>query len=176
MLSGEKGVELFVLGDEGRFESSVLLASKYRKLDTAIDDQGRIAVAVAGNDAGTVEGAVIDVGTLPGAEWHTLGHSANHAGQRVRVIASGDRFVAAWQDDENSIEAVAFDGRGTKGTAVDVGPGSRSRTSHFFDVQATGEQLTFWWEDGGELFRRRLPTALTAYPVLESLSESFCKR
>jgi hypothetical protein len=171
------GLTEFTLSDDGVVDTTVLRNLRLAEFAMAIDAAGRIAIVTVRVDDGLIEGAVSDVSGLGAAQWRVLGRRARTIAARpqLRVTASGSRFVAAWINDENGrhIEALDFNATGPSGHVVEIGRASPRGTSAFFDLQATDDALHFFWDDGDQLYYRRLPASLATYASFEDLAR-FC--
>jgi hypothetical protein len=186
LLSNHDGLALYLLADDGRFDTIPLRNLTVHQFDAAIDPAGRLAIVAARNanpelpdDTGTIEAAIVDAARPERAEWRTLRHDVQVIGhlREVQVVTTADGFAAAWINEVagRRIEATNIDARGRGGLVVDVGQARPRGHSPLLDLQAKGEELLFWWDDGEHLFQRRLPSSLSGYALVNALAGRFCR-
>ena len=172
------GLTMFALSDEGVVDTTVLRNLRLGEFATAIDAAGRIAVVTVRANDGTIDGTVSDVSGIGATHWHVLGHRARVDVNRpqLRVIAGTSGFVAAWINEDNGrrIEALDVSAAGPSGPVVEIGRASPRGTTAFFDVQASGDALHFFWDDGDFLYHRQLPGSLATYASFRDLARRFC--
>ncbi len=182
LFSNDAGLAMYLLSDGGNVDTVALRNLPILQFDTAIDDAGRIAIAVARRDPDRIEAAVIDVANPGKAEWYPLRNDTRVTGlfRELQVVSRPGGFAAAWineRDGRRTIEASELSASGHGGAIVEVGQASPRGNAAFFDVQATQDELRFWWDDGEHLFQRRLPASLTAYAaysVVRDFMQRFC--
>jgi hypothetical protein len=170
LLDSHDGISMYLLGDEGRFDSVPLRNIQIEAFDGAIDTAGRILVATTRKDTGTIEAALIDPAHAGQPEWRAL-HDAHVLRNYLRVVTTPDGFAATWINDtlgRHTIEAADIGRNGHWGPVVEVGP-EYSRGDPFLDVQARNDELLFWWDDDQHLIERRLPASLKGYAAMTAL-------
>ena len=171
VIENSRGLSLYLLADDGQFESIPLRNIEITRFGAAMGSGGRIAIAALRKDTGTMEAAVIDPAHTDHTEWQPLQHDLQIAGYGPRVVATPDGFVAAWVNDADRrrIEAAEIDRHGRWGPVVEI---DRPMThgQPYLDVQARNDELLFWWDDGGaHLFEHHLPASLKAYAAIKAL-------
>jgi hypothetical protein len=192
LLDNHSGLSMYLLTDEGHVDAITLRNVQIQQFDVAIDHAGRIvivaarnaivqargAVAAASHDTGTIDAAVIDPANPDQAEWRPLRHDVRVTGslRELHVVNTPDGFAAAWINelDGMRIEATDVDPRGHGGPVVEVG---RASPGAPLDLQATHDELLFWWDDGKHLFQRRLPVSLkdyAGYTIVSELAQGIC--
>lgn len=187
LLSNHDGISLYVLADEGHFDTIVLRNLTVQQFGAAIDPAGRLAIVAGRNanpalpeDTGTIEAAVIDPANPGDPKWQPLRHDVRVTGlfREVQVVATAEGFAAAWINEleERRIEATDVDGQGHGGPVVDVGQARPHGPAPYFGVQAKGDALLFWWDDGEHLMERRLPASLSGYAMLNDLAQGLCRQ
>jgi hypothetical protein len=169
LFDSHNGLSMYLLADEGRFESIPLRNIEIDAFDGVLDPAGRIAIAAARHDTGVIEAAVIDPAHPDPTEWRPLHHQTHVVGP-MRVVATPGGFAAAWMNnpDARRVEAADIDRNGRWGPVVEVGR-PFSRDEPFLDLQSRQDELLFWWDDGSHLFERRLPASLKGYAAMTEL-------
>lgn len=170
LLDSYNGLSMYLLGDEGRFDSVPLRNLQIDAFDGAMDTAGRILVVTARKDTGTIEAALIDPAHVGQPEWRPL-RDAHVLGNHLRVVTTPGGFAATWINDtlgKHTIEAADIGRDGHWGPVVELGP-EYSRGEPFLDVQARNDELLFWWDDDQHLLERRLPASLKGYAALTEL-------
>jgi hypothetical protein len=186
LLSNHDGLALYLLADDGRFDTSTLRNVTVHQFDAAIDPAGRLAIVAARNanpelpdDTGTIEVALVDPASPDHAEWRPLRHDIRVTSdfREVQVVTTPEGFAAAWINElaGRRIEATDIDARGRGGLIVDIGQARPRGHSPLLDLQAEDDTLLFWWDDGEHLFQRRLPTSLSGYALVNELARRFCR-
>jgi hypothetical protein len=170
LIDSHDDLSLYLLGDDGHFDSIRLRNGEIDSFDGAMDAGGRIAMAGVRKATGAIEAAVIDPTHPDHAVWRELPRESHIAVNSMRIVATKDGFAAVWIEDAKGepVEAAGIDRNGRWGPVVEVGH-SFSRGAPFVDVQARNDELLFWWDDGVHLFERRLPASLTGYAATMAL-------
>lgn len=179
LLSNHDGVMLYLLAAGGAFESVPLRNVRVQELGAAIDSAGRIAIvagrnAIRGNvsDTGTIDAAVIDPSHARDVQWRTLAHDVRVTARyrNIQVVETPAGFAAAWINSvhDNAVEATSIDAQDRGGAIVTVGQAARRGNASFFDMQANGDGVLFWWDDGERLYQRRLPSSIATACVPDS--------
>jgi hypothetical protein len=169
LFSSRAGLTMYVLSDDGAVDTRVLSNLHFSQFATAIDDAGRIAVVVANNQSGTIEASIVDADADRDPEWLVLRRDASVMGRlrEMRIVRGADGFIAMWinEGSQRRIEAVNLR---ANSEVVTIGNASPRGNTAFFDVQAFGEELIVFWDDGEHLFRRRVPASLPALAVIDA--------
>ncbi|HEY2094772.1 MAG TPA: hypothetical protein VGJ81_23180 [Thermoanaerobaculia bacterium] len=171
LLDSHNGISMYLLGDDGRFDSIPLRNIQIDAFDGAIDTAGRILVATSRKDTGTIEAALIDPAHAGQPEWRPL-PNAHVLGSHLRIVTTPHGFAATWINDtlgRHTIEAAGLGRNGQWGPVVDLGP-EYSRGEPLLEVEARNDELLFWWDDDAHLIERRLPASLTAYAAMTALT------
>ena len=187
LITNHDGLSIYFLADAGEVTTVALRNLRIQQFDAVLDGAGRMAIVAARNanfrvtnDTGTIDAAVIDPAHPELAEWSPLRHDVRVLGSAlgIHVVPTADGFAAAWVNDlaNRRIEATDVDRRGHGGRIVEVGNASPRGELGFFDMQAKGDALLFWWDDGAHLIQRRLPESLKGYTAVRELAKSLCEQ
>lgn len=165
-------INMFLLSDDGQFESASLRDVEARELDACLDSSARLVIAIRRKDTGAIESAVVDPAHPGAAQWRTLSRDVQllPLDGGLRVVPGNEGYTVAWMNDAGGrrLEAAAVDGSGQSGPVVEIGR-PYSRGEPFFTLQARHDDLLFWWDDDGHVIARRLPASLNGYAVMTEL-------
>jgi len=175
LFSNRSGLRLYLLGDDGAVDETVVMQSVVNHFDVAINSAGVLAVVAVRNDTEEMLTALLpDLSRASAASWQVVRRGVRGWGNRhvVRVVSDGDVFYSAWVNAArgNRVELTKLSSR----PVVDVAQASPWVESPFLGLQADGEHVTVWWDDGDRIFGRRFPN-LDGWAFLRALPSAICR-
>jgi len=177
--NGGDRLMLVLLGDNERADIVMLGYAMTVQLATAVDSAGRLAIVSSMKDR-RILGTVIDPDHPVPLTWHELGTEARLTGnmRELQVIATSDGFVAAWlsRGGEERSQLLARELKTNRAgiAAIGIGEPLDRNREIFFSLRGEGGEPVFYWDDGRQLVRRRLPVSLAGYDFVQGLASLFC--
>lgn len=173
--------QLLLFGNFGWVEKIDLSDAWPGVTATAVDSSGDIALVSGGGDL--VVGAVFNPAHPMPLIWHWLANlyepnypnAVNHLAPReVRVTAVRDGFVVAWVTHPHAARPRLYARElkaGYMGAwSAEIAAPANSREI-FFDMQTSGGEVRFYWDDGRNLVTRQLPASVSGFQLVQWLGE-----
>lgn len=172
---------LLLLADDDRIEIISLGYKMAIQLATAVDSQGRVAIATSTTDR-RVDGTVIDLSRVPmEPKWRELRQGSRVTGGlgELQVASVSDGFAVAWVNRSESpprLETGNLHASHGDGAFLNVGAVADRGGGAVFSLRSEDGEPVFTWDDGFHIMTRRLPASIAGYLLIERMAEAYCGR